>query len=191
MPASGKPSNLSTFAIAEMLHVDPGSVANWIDQGLLKAHRTPGGHRRVVLDDLVKFLREHKMPVPAELGTTSVRILVVDDEEAVAKLIARAIRAQYPEYEVVDANDGFRAGTIIATLRPDVVILDLRMPGMDGYEVCRMIKAQEATKHAEVIAMTAFPSPESEKRILECGARICLSKPLDLDQLLQEVEKSL
>ncbi|MCD4824996.1 MAG: response regulator [Phycisphaerae bacterium] len=183
--------NLSTFAIAEMLHVDPGSVANWIDQGLLKAHRTPGGHRRVVVEDLVKFLREHKMPVPPEIGSTPVRILVVDDEEAVAKLIARAIRAQNSDYEVVEAHDGFRAGTMIATIRPDVVILDLRMPGMDGYEVCRMIKAQEATKHAEVIAMTAFPSPESEKRIKECGARVCLAKPLNLDNLLKEVEASL
>ena len=183
--------NLSTFAIAEMLHVDPGSVANWIDQGLLKAHRTPGGHRRVVIDHLIEFLREHKMPVPPELGTTPIRILVVDDEEAVAKLIARAMRAQYPAYEIVEANDGFRAGATIATLRPDVVILDLRMPGMDGYEVCRMIKSQEATRHAEVIAMTAYPSSESEKRIKECGARVCLAKPLDLDQLMKEVELSL
>jgi excisionase family DNA binding protein len=188
---AAKATNLSTFAIAEMLHVDPGSVANWIDQGLLKAHRTPGGHRRVQVDDLIKFLREHKMPIPPELGQTPVRILVVDDEEAVAKLIGRAIRAQYPEYEVVEAHDGFRAGTMIATLRPDVVILDLRMPGMDGYEVCRMIKAQDSTRHAEVIAVTAFPSPESEKRIIECGARVCLSKPLDLEGLLKEVEKSL
>jgi CheY-like chemotaxis protein len=174
-----------------MLHVDPGSVANWIDQGLLKAHRTPGGHRRVVIDHLIEFLREHKMPVPPELGSTPIRILVVDDEEAVAKLIARAIRTQYPDYEVVEANDGFRAGATIATLRPDVVILDLRMPGMDGYEVCRMIKSQEATRHAEVIAMTAYPSSESEKRIKECGARVCLAKPLDLDQLMKEVELSL
>ena len=185
------PRNLSTFAIAEMLHVDPGSVANWIDQGLLNAHRTPGGHRRVVVDDLVKFLREHKMPVPPDLGSTPIRILVVDDEEAVAKLIARAVRSQNPDYEVVEANDGFRAGTMIATVRPDVVILDMRMPGMDGYEVCRMIKGQDSTKHAEVIAMTAFPSPEREKRIIECGARVCLAKPLDLDRLLKEVDMSL
>jgi len=54
-----------------------------------------------------------------------------------------------------------------------------------------MIKGQEETAHAEVIAMTAFPSPESEKRILDCGARVCLAKPLDLDELLGEIEKSL
>ncbi len=188
---ANKASNLSTFTIAEMLHVDPGSVANWIDQGLLKAHRTPGGHRRVIIDDLVRFLREHKMPIPPELETTPVRILVVDDEEPVTKLIARAIRTQFPDFEVIEANDGFRAGATIATIRPDVVILDLRMPGMDGYDVCRMIKSQETTRHAEVIAITAYPSPESKKQILDCGARVCLNKPLDLDRLLKEVKMSL
>ena len=83
------------------------------------------------------------------------------------------------------------AGTITATLKPNVVVLDLRMPGMDGYEVCRLIKSQEDTKSTEVIAMTAFPSPESEKRILDCGARICLEKPLEIQNLLKEIRAAL
>ena len=182
---------LSTFAIAKMLYVDPGSVANWIDQGMLPAHRTPGGHRRVVSEDLVLFLREHKMPIPEELATTPTRILVVDDEAPVAQMIARAIRAAHPEYEVIEANDGFRAGTMIASQQPDMVILDLRMPGMDGYEVCSLIKSQDSTKHVEILAMTAYHSPENESRIIECGARVCLSKPLDIDKLLEEVRASL
>ena len=184
-------SNLSTFAIAEMLHVDPGSVANWIDQNLLKAHRTPGGHRRVAVEDLVQFLREHKMPIPAELDTIPVRILIVDDEAAITQLVARALSATHPDYEIHEAHDGFRAGTLIATLKPDVVILDLRMPGMDGYEVCRLIKSQDATRHAEVIAMTAYPSPENHQQIIDCGARVCIAKPLDMAQLLHEVDVSL
>lgn len=183
--------NLSTFAIAEMLHVDPGSVANWIDRDLLKAHRTPGGHRRVAVDDLVRFLREHKMPIPEELEAAPLRILIVDDEPPITQLIARALRAANSEYEVHEAHDGFRAGALVATLKPDVVVLDLRMPGMDGYEVCRLIKSREGTRFAEVIAITAYPSPEGEQRILECGARVCLSKPLDMERLLKEVAISL
>jgi excisionase family DNA binding protein len=174
-----------------MLHVDPGSVANWIDQGLLKAHRTPGGHRRVNVEDLHTFLQEHKMPVPTELQDHPTRIVIVDDESSITKMVSRAIRTLHPDFEILEAADGFRAGAVIATLKPDVVILDLRMPGMDGYEVCKMIKTQSDTRHAEVIAITAFRSPENEQRILECGARVCLSKPLDLPQLLKEVEASL
>jgi excisionase family DNA binding protein len=180
----------STFAIAEMLHVDPGSVANWIDQNLLKAHRTPGGHRRVATEDLVTFLRQHRMPIPAELGARPGRVLVVDDEPAVAQLISRAVREAYPHLEVSEAFDGFSAGTMVATLKPQLVILDLRMPGMDGYEVCRFIKSNPETANAHIVAVTAYPSPENEKKILSCGAKTCMSKPLDMEQLLKQVEEA-
>jgi len=183
--------NLSTFAIAGMLQVDPGSVINWIDQGLLHAYRTPGGHRRVAVDDLLVFLREHKMPVPPEIQTAPIRILIVDDEPSLSNRIAKAVKIAYPEYEVMEANDGFRAGTMVAAFKPDVVILDLRMPGMDGYEVCRLIKSQEAGRHVEVLAMTACPSPKNERKILRCGAKACLAKPLDMPRLLQEIAASL
>ena len=181
-------NRFSTFDLAELLQVDPGSVANWIDGGLLKAHRTPGGHRRVALEDLLEFLRSHKMPIPAELQDGPVRVVVVDDEPAMTQIIAKAIRSAHPEYEVAEAHDGFGAGTIIATVKPEVVVLDLRMPGMDGFEVCRQIKSHKATAHVTVIAATAYPTQESHERIIECGAKLCLSKPLDLDELVAEIE---
>ena len=179
--------NLSTFAIAKILHVDPGSVANWIDQGLLTAHRTPGGHRRVNPDNLVSFLKAHQMPVPDELSPDAPRVLIVDDEPAIAQLVSQAIRNAHPNYDIHTASDGFQAGTILATVKPQLVILDLRMPGMDGFEVCKLIKGQPATRNTEVIAMTAYRSPENEQRILDAGARTCLSKPLDIEKLLSEV----
>jgi len=181
---------LSTFTLAEMLGVDPGSVANWIDSGKLRAHRTPGGHRRVAPEDLLEFLREHNMPIPQDLQQSPVRIVVVDDEPDMARLIAKAIKGAHADYEVTEATDGFRAGSVIATVKPDVVVLDLRMPGMDGFEVCRLIKSQPATKHAKVVAITAYPSEESEREILDCGAYKCLPKPLDLDALIAEIDKA-
>ncbi len=180
--------HLSTFDVAAMLDVDPGSVANWIDSGLLRAHRTPGGHRRVAAEDLLEFLREHNMPIPPELEARPVRVVVVDDEPAVTEMIARAIRSEHPDYEVAEAHDGFKAGSIIATLKPDVVILDLRMPGMDGFEVCKSIKSEQATRHSTVIAVTAYDSEENTRRIMDCGAAACLPKPLDLSELLRRVE---
>jgi len=177
----------STFAIAKMLHVDPGSVANWVDQGLLRAHRTPGGHRRITADALLQFLREHQMPIPEALSPGPVRVLIVDDEPAITSLIARAIKGSQPAYEVAEAHDGFKAGTMLATLRPDVVILDLKMPGIDGYEVCKLIKSDGATKHIHVLAMTAFPTEENQEKIIGCGAKVCMSKPLDLELLMTEL----
>ncbi|NLW87899.1 MAG: response regulator [Planctomycetes bacterium] len=180
--------NYSTFAIAQMLHVDPGSVANWVDQGLLKAYRTPGGHRRIMTADLLSFLKSHNMPVPPEVVKTPVRVMIVDDDPEVAKVIAQAIAVAHPDYEVTEVHDGFKAGAIAATKTPDVVILDLKMPGMDGYEVCRHIKSHHLMGKAQVIAMTAFPSAESQEKIIDCGARICFAKPLNLKLLLKEVQ---
>ena len=79
----------------------------------------------------------------------------------------------------------------MATLQPEVVILDLRMPGMDGVDVCRQIKSQESTKSTEVLAMTAYPSDDNVEEVLKTGARICLNKPLDMDLLIKEIEASL
>jgi excisionase family DNA binding protein len=185
--------NYSTFAVAEILGVDPGSVVNWIDSGLLKAFRTPGGHRRVSAGDLHAFLVRHNMPVPAELATEDIPVCVavVDDEPELTRLVSRAILAKHPDYQVIEAHDGFQAGTLVSTHKPRVVILDLKMPGIDGFEVCRMIKTNEVTKHATVIAITAYASPENQDRILNAGARICLEKPLDLDELVGHVEAAI
>jgi len=183
--------SLSTFTIAKLLHVDPGSVANWVDRGLLRAYRTPGGHRRIAREDLLQFLREHQMPIPPELAPAPPRVLVVDDEVAVTQMVARAIETAHPTCEVIQAHDGFAAGTVVATLQPDVVVLDLRMPGIDGYEVCRLIKSQDGTKHTVVIAITAYPSPQNEERIRRCGAAAYLTKPLDLDALLGQIGEAL
>jgi excisionase family DNA binding protein len=179
--------SLSTFKIARLLDVNPSSVANWVDQGLLVAHRTPGGHRRIAEADLIRFLKDHKMPIPKELNASRVRILVVDDEPAVCQMIVRALQGANPAFEIVDAQDGFKAGHLVATLKPDVVILDLRMPGMDGFEVCKLIKGQEDTRKTSVLAITAFPSVENEQRIRECGADGFFPKPLNMDELLAAV----
>ena len=185
--------HLSTFAIAEMLKVDPGSVANWIDQGLLKAHRTPGKHRRVASGDLIKFLREQNIPVPQEMGVqpTPTRILIVD-QPVNAQAIHRAIKAKHADYDITEAHDGFQAGGAVATTHPDVILLDLNVPGMDSFDICRQIKSRRADRdRPQVLAMTAQPSLEIDRKIHQCGARLCLHKPLNFDQLLREVDASL
>lgn len=182
---------LSTTQVARLLHVAVASVAKWIDDGQLVAGRTPGGHRRVEATDLVEFLRRQGLRVPAELLSTFPKILIVDDEPTVTKWLAEEIREAFPEAEVLEANDGYAAGELVGTERPDVVVLDLRMPGMDGFEVCRRIKASETAKNTAVVAITAEPSPEAERRIRECGARSLLVKPLDTDLFIREVSAAI
>lgn len=182
---------LSTSAVARLLNVAVSSVANWIDRNQLKAGRTPGGHRRVRVADLLAFLQQQGLPVPTELQAPTPTILVVDDEAAVADLIVTELKATHPQCQVLAAYDGFAAGEQVVMHRPDVVILDLRMPGLDGYEVCRRIKARAETHHAAVIAVTAHCSPQAAQDILACGAQACLAKPLDFAVLRAQVSGAL
>ncbi len=182
---------LSTSQVARLLGVAVGSVANWIDQDQLKAGKTPGGHRRVRVEDLLEFLRQQNLPIPAELLPKQPRVLIVDDEAAVTRWIMTELRAERPDWDVLEAHDGFAAGQIVAASPPDVVVLDLRMPGLDGFEVCRRIRSQAKTRHIGVIAMTAYHSPEAEQKILQCGARACLAKPLDAAALLGQIQAAM
>ena len=139
--------------------------------------------------DLLSFCKRQNLPIPPELTDNQLRVLIVDDEPGVTEWLAEEIRLEYPDCRVLQAHDGFAAGELVASERPSVIILDLRMPGMDGYEVCRRIKSRPETAQAKVIAITAYPSEESEQRILEQGADICLTKPFDIQDLLGELKK--
>jgi excisionase family DNA binding protein len=171
----------TTFEAAKLCHVSPLSIINWVNAGRIPAFRTPGGHRRIRREDLARFMRENGIPLPEELrdGSGRSRVLVVDDEAAIRDVFAEALSERPNPYEVMTAADGFEAGRLVATFRPDVVLLDLRMPGLDGFQVCRTIKGDSETASTVVIAMTGYHTHETESRIVECGAVRCLSKPIE------------
>ena len=183
-------SVFTTFEAAKICHVSPLSIINWVNAGRLAAFRTPGGHRRIRRDDLVRFMRENGMPLPEELreGSGRPRVLVVDDEPAIRDVIAEHLTLRAKPYEVMTATNGFEAGRMVATWRPDVVLLDLRMPGLDGFQVCRTIKADPETSSTVVLAMTGYYTPETEARILECGALRCFAKPVEPSALASVID---
>ncbi|MDB5369641.1 MAG: PleD family two-component system response regulator [Roseomonas sp.] len=107
----------------------------------------------------------------------SARILVVDDIAANLRLLEARLNAEY--YEVALASSGPEALARAADWIPDVILLDVMMPGMDGYEVCRRLKANPATAHIPVVMITALVDPAERVRGLEAGADDFLSKPVD------------
>ena len=180
--------SFTTHEIAQLCDVHLSSVIRWIDDGLLPAYRTPGGHRRVLHADLLSFLRRHEMPIPPILvksPTPSRRVLVVDDDPVVRELVSRTIRDLVDGIEVAIAKDGFSAGQQIAIFHPDLVILDIAMPGLDGFEVCRRIKTQ--APHTHVLGITGLQSPGIGERFIANGADGCLTKPLNLKALRESV----
>ena len=105
------------------------------------------------------------------------RILVVDDIEANVRLLEAKLTAEY--YEVVTAADGVQALAAAAEHDPDIILLDVMMPGMDGFEVCRRLKADPATRHIPVVLVTALDGRRDRLSGLEAGADDFLTKPID------------
>src|SRR2546425_2050141 len=153
----------TTHEVSRLLHVNPRSVINWIEQSLLPSYRTPGGHRRIRREDLLAFLRKHQIPTPASLVDGKFSVLIVDDEDEIVNILKTYFQRQ-GGYEVSSASDGITALIEVGRVKPDLLILDIMIPGVDGVEVCRRIKAASGNKTA-IIAVSGMG--ESEDRILE------------------------
>ncbi len=114
------------------------------------------------------------------------RILVVDDILPNIKLLEHKLLSEY--YEVITATNGFDALEKVKTTNPDLILLDIMMPGMDGYEVCRRLKADASTMHIPVVMVTALDQPENKIMGLECGADDFVTKPIDDVSLMARVK---
>ncbi|MFA4874399.1 MAG: response regulator [bacterium] len=182
---------LTTFEAARICRVSYNTIKNWIKRGLLSAYRTAGGHLRIQSDDLRVFCREHGIPMDEQAEPTRRKVLVVDDEDAIRAALHDAL-AKYPDkLDIYEASDGFEAGSLMESVRPDIVILDLVMPGMDGFKVCQSIKRSPALSHVKIMVLTGFPSERNIERVSELGADICLSKPIDQKALFDSVSSLL
>lgn len=182
---------LTTFEAARLCRVSYNTIKNWIKRDLLPAYRTAGGHLRIKGDDLRVFCREHSIPLDERAEPSRRKILIVDDEEAVRTSLVEILN-DYPErLDVHTASDGFEAGTLMESVRPDIVLLDLVMPGMDGFKVCQSIRRSPALKHVKIIVLTGFASDRNIERVTELGADLCLSKPVDSPTLFTHVKELL
>jgi excisionase family DNA binding protein len=177
----------TTHEVSRLLHVNPRSVINWIEQDLLASYRTPGGHRRIRREDLLAFVRKHQIPTPAPLVDEKFNVLIVEDEDVIVNIVKRYFDRQ-GGYEIHSASDGITALIEVGRIKPDLLILDIMIPGVDGIEVCRRIKADNNNK-AAIIAISG--QPETEKLILQAGADFFMPKPLDLEKLLAEANRLL
>lgn len=174
-----KQKALGTFEIAKRCHVTPTTVYRWIRGGKLRAFRTGGGRNRVLESDLEEFLRRLDISVR--------RVLIVDDELPTRRLMRRLIEKAYPKVEIDEATDGYEAGFKTRDLRPDVVILDLLLPCINGIKVCRIIRKSADLKGTKILAVTGYKAEKSKRVFLKAGANAFLTKPFSSDDFVRTV----
>lgn len=117
------------------------------------------------------------------------KILLVDDEKDLVEIVSNRLQAS--GYEVIVAYDGQEALDKARKEKPDLIILDLMLPKMDGYKVCRMLKFDEKYKHIPIIMFTARAQGEDEKMGMEVGANAYMTKPFEPQVLLAKIKELL
>lgn len=171
---------------ASLLMISPVTLRHWALAGKLAFVTTPGGHRRFSEDEVKRFAAQNA-PTDGIANGGMHRILVVDDDAQVSGFLKDLLQRLPGSVEVEIANDGFEAGQKLLTFRPHTVLLDLMMPGIRGFEVCRKIKDDPATRDVRVVMMTGYHTLENMMHAIEVGAEACLAKPIDKAQLFKTI----
>jgi len=180
----------TTSEVARYCAVTNDGVLKWIKSGKLRAFSTPGGHYRVALEDFRAFLEKFDIPIDEAFfrgAQKSRSVLVVDDEQDIREIVRRVLAEVDPALKIDEAVDGYEAGIKIGSQRPDLVVMDVRMPRVDGLSLCRSIRQNPETRGIKIIAITAFPEQDIIRRMYDAGADLCLIKPLQLEHFRLEV----
>jgi len=173
---------LTPTEVAKLLLVSPITVRQWAQKGQIEAHTTAGGHRRFARLEVERFARSRGMVIAGSQPS----VLVVDDDTQLNQFLVALLQTNVEEVQVYSAYDGFEAGKLVQQHRPQIVLLDIMMPGMDGVEVCRSIKGDAQTADTTVIAMTGHHSDQLERKVLDAGAKTLLKKPFATEELLAQ-----
>ncbi|MEW8467183.1 MAG: response regulator [gamma proteobacterium symbiont of Ctena orbiculata] len=175
---------LSPGETAEIFDVTPASLRGWTRKGLLRAETTRGGHRRYPVSEVLRLARIKGVEIESSLFT-SVKLLIIDSDVEYSKAVHKSLIGVSGVTEVAVAHDGFMAGCLVSQFKPDVVLLDLRVPGIDSTLICSFIKHDDQTKFIRVIAMCRNCSKQQQQKIIEQGAEECLPKPFSMHRLKQ------
>ena len=180
---------LTTGEIGDLCHVHLRTVLQWIHDGKLKAYRTPGNHSRIKVEDFIAFLKQYNMPIPDSLTVRGGgrKVLIVDDDTNMVSSIRRLFKKE-PQFEIEVAYDGFEAGIKLLLFKPDLVILDMKMPGMNGYEVAQKIKRSANCEHTKIIGVSAYFEDADKDRLLEIGVECCFDKPFNSAELVEQAK---
>jgi excisionase family DNA binding protein len=182
-------SFLTTFEISQICEVNPTTVQNWVKENKLKAFVTPGGHRRVRREHLVSFMKEFGMPVPPELQQDGHYVLIVDDDASMRDLLHSIMSVGNEGIEIAAAPGGVEALLMIGERKPELLILDIMMPGMNGFDVCRKLKSNKSTAQIKIVAISGVHDTALPEQMLKAGADLFFTKPLDVAEFRQKCLK--
>lgn len=181
----------TTHEVARLLGVTPITVIRWIESGKFKCFTTVGGHRRIDHDELVRFAQTFNLPWRGDeelMNRKEFVVLAVDDEPDVLEVL-RDMLGTMADVRYIEVSNGFTAGAKLVEERPDMILLDFRMPELDGFEFCRFLRQDPRFKDVPVIAVSGLKGDVEEQKMKDAGVNDILTKPFSMDQLVKKIER--
>jgi len=176
----------TTGEAAKICKVSQQTIIRCFDSGQLKGFRVPGSRfRRIPRDQLFSFMKDNGIPTDA-LESGKRKVLLVDDDVELVELITDVL-ARDGRFEVRIANNGFDAGMLVKEYGPDLIVLDVMLPDINGKEVCQRVRKDHTPEEVKIICISGMVEEDKIADLKAAGANEFIHKPFEVDVLIERM----
>ena len=176
----------TTGEAAKVCKVSQQTIIRCFDNGQLKGFRVPGSRfRRIPREALYKFMKDNGIPTDA-LESGKRKVLLVDDDAELVELMTKVLEED-GRFEVRIASNGFDAGMMVKEYRPDLIVLDVMLPDINGKEVCHRVRADTALEDVRILCISGMIEEDKIQELRLSGADDFLHKPFEIDELIDRM----
>ncbi|MFQ5463841.1 MAG: response regulator [Phycisphaerae bacterium] len=176
----------TTGEVAQICKVSQQTVIRCFDSGRLDGFRVPGSRfRRIPRDSLISFMKGNGIPLD-QMVSGKRRVLVVDDDPAIVEMFCDLLGSD-DRFELKTATSGYEAGIQTEQFRPDVILLDFKLPDINGTTVCRTIRSNPKYEHMKIIACSGVADPDEVRELLNAGANEFIRKPFVISMVIDKI----
>ena len=174
----------TTGEAAKICKVSQQTIIRCFDSGQLKGFRVPGSRfRRIPRDQLFSFMKDNGIPTEA-LESGKRKVLIVDDDVDLVDLMRDAFERD-GRFEIRTANNGFDAGMLVKEFRPDLVVLDVMLPDINGREVCVRVRSDSTLDEVKIICISGMIEQDKVADLRSAGANDFMQKPFTIEKLME------
>jgi excisionase family DNA binding protein len=176
----------TTGEAAKICKVSQQTIIRCFDSGQLKGFRVPGSRfRRIPREQLFIFMRDNGIPTDA-LESGKRKVLIVDDDLELVELITDVL-ARDGRFEIRSVNNGFDAGMMVKDYRPDLIVLDIMLPDINGKEVCQRVRSDKEMDDVRIVCISGMVEDDKIGELRAAGANDFLHKPFEIERLLERM----
>jgi excisionase family DNA binding protein len=176
----------TTGEAAKICKVSQQTIIRCFDNGQLKGFRVPGSRfRRIPREALYKFMKDNGIPTDA-LESGKRKVLLVDDDAELVELMSKVLEED-GRFEVRVASNGFDAGMMVKEYRPDLIVLDVMLPDINGKEVCHRVRADNTLEDVRILCISGMIEDDKISELKLSGADDFLHKPFDIEELIDRM----